>query len=138
MSEFWNNADEVYEAVTGMLEKAGDDPIIVKKTEGLDYLVLYIYHDPDIKIWMDSRGEETTYGRGEPPEPAMITMSLSADDAHRTWSNKLNVMLAITRKRLKIEGKATKLLKMTPLLRRWAICYNTQLKEMGKEEIILP
>ncbi len=137
MSEFWNNADEVYEAVAGMLEKAKEDPIIVKKTEGLDYLVLHVYHDPELKIWIDSRGDTAIYGRGDAPETPMITMSLSSDDAHRTWSNKLNVMLALTRKRLKIEGKASKLLKMTPLLRRWAVCYNAQLKDMGKDEIIL-
>ena len=137
MSEFWNNADEIFEAVTGMLEKAAEDPVIVKKTEGLKYLVLYEYKDPDIKIWIDSRGEETLVGRGDPPEEPNIHMSMDADNAHRAWSNKLNVMLAIARKRLKIKGDATKLLKMTPLLRRWAVCYNAQLKEMGKEDIIL-
>ena len=137
MSEFWNNADEIYEAVTGMLKKAEQDPVIVKKTEGLNFLVVYEYTNPDINIWIDSRGEETVWGRGDPPEEPNIVMSLSSDDAHRAWSNKLNVMLAITRRKLKIRGQATKLLKMTPLLKRWAVCYNAQLREMGMEEIIL-
>ena len=137
MSQYWKSADEVYEAVTGMLGKAAEDPVIVKKTEGLKYMVLYEYTDPDLRIWIDSRGEETTFGRGDPPEEPNIVMSLSADDAHKAWSNKLNVMVAIARRKLRIRGEATKLLKMTPLLKRWAVCYNNQLREMGLEGIIL-
>ena len=137
MSEFWNNADEIYQAITGMLEKAKQDPVIVKRTEGMNFLVLYEYTNPDIKFWVDSRGEETTYGMGEPAEEPTTVISMDSDDAHRAWSNKLNVMLAITRKKLRIRGEATKLLKMTPLLKRWAICYNAQLREMGKDNIVL-
>jgi len=34
-------------------------------------------------------------------------------------------------------GDATKILKLTPLLRRFAEAYNQVLREMGKESIIL-
>jgi hypothetical protein len=45
--------------------------------------------------------------------------------------------VGITRKKVKVTGDATKVLKLTPLLRKFAIAYNETLREMGKESIIL-
>jgi alkyl sulfatase BDS1-like metallo-beta-lactamase superfamily hydrolase len=137
MSEFWNNGEEVAKAIIGMFDKTFDDPVIRAKGEGIKNLVLFNYHDPEVKIWVDSRGEEITYGSGDPPGDPDVQMSLSADDAHRTWSNKFNVMLGITRKKVIVTGNATKILKLIPLTRRFAVAYNEVLREMGKESIIL-
>ncbi len=137
MSEFWNNAEEVTKAIIGMFDKTFEDPVIRAKGEGIKNLVVFNYHDPDVKIWVDSRGEEMKYGAGDPPGEADVQMSLSSDDAHRTWSNKFNVMLGITRKKIVVTGNATKILKLIPLQRRFAVAYNEVLREMGKESIIL-
>jgi hypothetical protein len=137
MSEFWNNAEEVSKAVIGMFEKTYEDPVVRAKGEGIKNLVVFNYRDPDVMIWVDSRGEDIEYGVGDPPGEPDVQMSLSADDAHRTWSNRFNVMLGITRRKVVVTGNATKILKLTPLLRKFAAAYNETLREMGKESIIL-
>ena len=137
MSEFWSNGEEVEKAIIGMFDRTFEDPVIRAKGEGIKNLVLFNYHDPDVKIWVDSRGEELSYGAGDPPGKPDVQMALSSDDAHRTWSNKFNVMLGITCRKVVITGNATKVLKLIPLLRKFAISYNEVLREMGKESIIL-
>ncbi len=137
MSEFWSSPEEVVQAFLGMVEKAYQDPVIRSKGEGQNSLVVFRYHDPEVTLWVDSRGGEVKWGAGDPPGEADVQLALSSDDAHRTWSNKFNVLVGITRKKVKVTGDATKVLKLTPLLRKFAIAYNQTLREMGKESIIL-
>jgi hypothetical protein len=137
MSEFWKNAEEVKTAIIGMFDRTFKDPTIKTKAESLKNLLVFNYADPEITVWLDSRGEKLNYGAGDPPGKADVQMNLSADDAHRTWSNKLNVMVSIAKKKIVLVGNATRVLKLVPLLRILAVNYNEQLKEMGKESIIL-
>jgi hypothetical protein len=137
MSEFWKNAEEVTTAIIGMFDRTFKDPSIKAKAEGLKNLLVFNYADPDVTIWIDSRGDTLAYGTGTPPGTADVQMNLSADDAHRTWSNKLNVMVSIAKRKIILVGNATRVLKLVPLLRILAVNYNEQLKAMGKESIIL-
>jgi len=66
-----------------------------------------------------------------------LTMSLSADDAHLSWSNKLNPVMAITRKKIRVKGSATGLLKLAPKLKKVAAIYEKTLRELGMEDKIL-
>jgi putative sterol carrier protein len=137
MSEFWDSSEEVARAVLGMVERAYQDPVVRAKGEGNKNLLVFNYHDPDVRIWIDSRGDEVKWGAGDPPGDPDVQLSLSSDNAHRTWSNKFNVLVGITRKKIKVSGDATKVLKLTPLLKKFAIAYNDTLREMGKDSIIL-
>jgi len=137
MSEFWKNADEVSTAIIGMLDRTFQDASIKVKAEGLKNLLVFNYSDPEVTLWLDSRSDTLKYGAGAPPGTPDVQMNLSADDAHRTWSNKLNVMVSIAKRKIILVGNATRVLKLVPLLRIMAVNYNEQLKAMGKESIIL-
>ena len=137
MSEFWNNPEEVKDAVLGMLAKSLKDDYIRKKGEDIRSLVVFKYHDPDLLIWVDSRSGEAEYGAGDPPDEPDLIIAASSDDAHRVWSDKFNVPLGIARKKIMMTGNTTKILRLLPLLRRFAVNYNATLCEIGKESIIL-
>lgn len=137
MSIFWNNSEEIKSAVLGMLDKSLEDEHIRKKGEGIENLVLFNYHDPDLSIWVDSRNGDINFGADDPPGEPDVTITASSDDAHRVWSNRFNVMLGIARKKIIISGNATKILKLIPLLRKFADYYNATLSEIDKESIIL-
>ena len=137
MSEFWNNPEEFKAAVLGMLDKSFKDDYIRKKGKDIRSLVLFKYHDPDLLIWVDSRSGEAEYGAGDPPDEPDLIIAASSDDAHRVWSNKFNVPLGIARKKITMTGNGTKILKLLPLLRRFAVNYNATLLEIGKESIRL-
>ena len=137
MSEFWDNPEEVEAAVLGMLDKSFKDEYIREKGKGIKSLVVFKYHDPDLVIWVDSRLGEAEYGAGDPPGDPDLIISASSDDAHRVWSNKFNIPLAIARRRIVMTGNTTKILRLMPLLRRFAVNYNATLCEIGKECITL-
>ena len=135
MSEFWNNPEEVKAAVLGMLDKSFKDDYIRKKGEDIRSVVVFKYHDPDLLIWVDSRSGEAEYGAGDPPDEPDLIIAASSDDAHRVWSNKFNVPLGIARKKITMTGNSNKILKLLPLLRRFAVNYNATLCEIGKGSI---
>lgn len=135
MSQFWKEGEELGKAVLGAFNKALADEGIMSKVVGLDWLIVFKYHDPDVQIW--AKIAEREYGIGPEPGKFNVRLSMSGDDAHRAWSNKLNWPMAIARKRVVLEGNVAGVLKLIPLLRRFAIAYNETLREMGKEDIIL-
>jgi len=67
---------------------------------------------------LDSRNGNLSVGPGKPADEPDLVMSLSVDDAHRSWSNKLNPVLAITRKKSRVKGSAIGLLKLAPKLKK--------------------
>jgi alkyl sulfatase BDS1-like metallo-beta-lactamase superfamily hydrolase len=137
VSEFLNNPEEVKAAILGMLDKSFKDEYIRKKGEDIKSLVVFKYHDPDLVIWVDSRSGEAEFGAGDPADQPDVIFAVDSDDAHRVWSNKFNVIWGIARKKIIITGNATKILKLVPLLRRFAVNYNATLHEIGKESILL-
>lgn len=76
-------------------------------------------------------------GAGKPTDKPDLVMTLSADDAHRSWSNKLNPVMAITRGKIKVKGSATGLLKLAPKLKKVAEYYNQVLQETGQASKII-
>ena len=76
-------------------------------------------------------------GTGIPSGTPDLTMSLSADDAHRSWSNKLNPVMAITRKKIRVKGSATGLLKLAPKLKKVAVIYKKVLTDLGWADKIM-
>ena len=138
MSEFWKDGAELQKAVIRMFEiLKATDPEVVKAAKEQGKIIVYKYHDPEAQVWFDPRGGNFNFGTGEPPAPFDVRISCSGDDAHRAWSNKLNTAMAMTRKKLKIEGSIVELMKGAGVLKNYAIAYNKALKEIGKEDIII-
>jgi hypothetical protein len=135
MSQFWKEGEELGKAVIGAFEKLLSEEEIMRKVAGLNWLIVWHYHDPDVQIWAKIAQRE--YGIGPEPGKADVQIDMSGDDAHRSWSNKLNWPMAIARKKVQIKGNVAGVLKLVPLLKRFTIAYNQTLKEMGKDDIIL-
>ena len=134
MSEYWKDVDELKTAFDELFKRMMEDPELAPKAEKLDQIVVYKYHDPEIQYWWDLTGGKREVGTGEPPGEFKVRMSLSADDAHRSWSNKLNPVMAITRKKIKVDGNATGLLKLQPLLKKVAVIYGSVLDDLGMSD----
>jgi putative sterol carrier protein len=137
--EYWNDTKEVVTAVLKLQEEVTKDSELFESMKKVNQLIWYDYTEdgPGCAVWVDTRGGKFEFGAGDPPDKPDLTMSLSADDAHRSWSNKLNPVLAITRRKIRVKGSATGLLKLAPKLKKVAILYNKILKDLGWEEKIL-
>ena len=137
--EFWKDTKEPIDAFLKMFEKCMKDPELSAGLKKVNQVILFDYTQdgPDCSFWIDTRGGKLTAGPGKPADKPDLVMSLSADDAHRSWSNKLNPVMAITRGKIKVKGSATGLLKLAPKLKRVAELYNEVLQESGQESKIL-
>ena len=135
--EFWKDENQPIEAFLKMFDKCMADPDLSKSLNKVNQLILFDYTQDgeNCAFWVDARGDKVTSGQGRPEEEPDLTMRLSADDAHRSWSNKLNPVTAITRKKIKVKGSATGLLRLAPKLKKVAAYYNEVLDDMGLEEI---
>jgi len=137
--EYWKNENEPIQAFIKLFQGAMADAELSSGLKKVNQLILFDYTEdgPNCSFWIDTRAGNLDVGPGKPSEEPDMTMSLSADDAHRSWSNKLNPVMAITRKKIRVKGSAVGLLKLAPKLKKVAAIYAVVLKDLGWEDKIL-
>ena len=137
--EFWKDTNEAMTTIKKMFEAAFADPELGESMKKLKQVILFDYSEdgPGAKVWLDCRDGKLSTGIGEPPATPDLVMSCSADDGHRSWSNKLNPVVAITRKKVRVKGSATGLLKLAPKLKKMAVLYNQVLTDNGMADKII-
>ncbi len=137
--EYWKDETEPIKAFLTLFEKARDDAELSNGLKKVNQLIWFDYTEdgPNCSFWVDCRDGKLEMGQGKPAQDPDLTMSLSADDAHRSWSNKLNPVMAITRRKIRVKGSATALLKLAPKLKKVAVIYAQALKDLGWEDKIM-
>jgi len=137
--EYWKDETEPIKAFLELFRRAQDDPELAQGLRKVNQLIWFDYTEDgsNCSFHVDSRKDPMVIAQGKPSDEPDLIMSLSADDAHRSWSNKLNPVMAITRRKIRVKGSATGLLKLVPKLKKVAIIYNQVLKDMGWEDKIL-
>lgn len=137
--EFWKDTNEALTAIVKLQEEVFKDPDLKESMMKVNQLIVYDYSesDPGCKVWVDCRNGQLSTGAGDPPGEPDLILSLSADDAHRAWSNKLNPVMAITRRKIRVKGSATGLLKLAPKSKKTAEIYKRVLTDLGMADKIL-
>lgn len=137
--EYWKDTSEPITAFLKLFEAAKNDPELSTGLKKVNQLIWFDYTEegPDCSFHVDCRGGNIEATAGKPSEAPDLVMSLSADDAHRSWSNKLNPVMAITRRKIRVKGSATGLLKLAPKLKKVAVIYEGVLKDLGWQDKIL-
>jgi len=137
--EYWKDETEPIKAFLELFERAQNDSELGPGLRKVNQLIWFDYTEdgPNCSFHVDARKDPITVAQGKPSDEPDLIMSLSADDAHRSWSNKLNPVMAITRRKIRVKGSATGLLKLAPKLKKVAAIYNEALKDLGWEDKIL-
>lgn len=134
--KYWKDETEPIKAFVRLWEDLARDPEFMNDMKKVNQLIWFDYTEdgPDCSFHVDCRNGERIVKAGKPDEPPDLTMSLSADNAHLSWANKLNPVMAITRGQIRIKGSATALLKLAPKLKKVAVFYEQALKDLGWED----
>jgi putative sterol carrier protein len=137
--EYWKDQSEPITAFVKLFEQARSDEELRTGLAKVNQLIWFDYTEDgaDCSFHVDCRDGKLEVKPGKPAEQPDLTMSLSADDAHRSWSNKLNPVMAITRKKIRVKGSATGLLKLAPKLKKVAVIYGRVLTDLGWQDKIL-
>jgi len=134
--KYWKDATEPIMAFVKLWKTIAEDPEFNEAMDKLNQLLWFDYTEdgPDCSFYVDCRNGARIVSQGKPADQPDLTMSLSADNAHLSWANKLNPIMAITRGQIRVKGSATGLLKLAPKLPKVAVLYEKVLKDLGWED----
>jgi putative sterol carrier protein len=134
--KYWKDETEPIKAFVKLWSTLSQDPEFIDGMKKVNQLIWFDYTQdgPNCSFHVDSRDGKFMVAPGKPAEEPALTMSLSADNAHLSWANKLNPVMAITRGQIKVKGSATGLLKLAPKLKKVAVVYEQILKDFGWED----
>ena len=112
----FKDAEEVYATIGKLLRELAADEVLGPRFRQADTVIRFDYSDPDAQITASLRsGEEERVDFGATDLEPQVTMTSTADTAHRFWLGRLNVTIAIARGEIKTEGPAEKILALVPL-----------------------
>lgn len=132
----FNDSGEVAKYIGGIFEMAFDDPEIGPKLVDTGLVVAFDFTDPDALVVIDMANKSVREGRdgGAPP---MATMSMTADTGNAYWQGKVNLPLAMAKKKIRVEGNVASLLKLAPLGKKLYPSYIQRLQDDGRADLLV-
>lgn len=134
--KYWDTPSQAITAFLKLMEKIEQDEKLLAGIKKINQLIWYDYTQDgeDCSFWSDCRNGGFSYGPGRPQETPGLTLSLSADEGHLSWANKINATMAITRRKIRVKGSVVGLLRLAPKSRRVAVLYQEVLTDLGWQE----
>jgi hypothetical protein len=132
----FNNSEEVNKYIGGIFENAFEDPEIGPKLVDTGLVVAFDFSDPAAVVVVDMANRMVTNGQAGGPAPS-ATMTMTADTGNAYWQGKVNLPLAMAKKKVKVDGNVASLLKLAPLGKKLYGSYIERLKEDGRDDLIV-
>lgn len=132
----FNNSGEVAKYIGGIFETAFDDAEIGPKLVGTGLVVAFDFTDPEALVVIDMANKSVREGL-EGGAPPMATMSMTADTGNAYWQGKVNLPLAMAKKKIRVEGNVASLLKLAPLGKKLYPGYIQRLKDDGRDDLLV-
>jgi hypothetical protein len=127
------STEELYGALLPFYRMLVEDPDVAPKFAGADTSFRIRHFEPDAVFVLDATGDELVLLHGDDAEAAQaeVELTMSGDDGHRFWLGKLNLPMAMARKKIKITGGVTKLLGIVPALQPAHVMYGRYAVQVG-------
>jgi hypothetical protein len=132
----FNNSEEVTKYIGGIFESAFGDPEIGPKLVDTGLVVAFDFSDPEAVVVVDMPNKVVTNGQAGGPSP-VATMTMTADIGNAYWQGKVNLPMAMAKKKVKVDGNVASLLKLAPLGKKLYGGYIQRLKDDGREDLIV-
>lgn len=131
----FKNSAEVAKYIGGIFEAAFADPDIGPKLVDTGLVVAFDFTDPEAVVVIDMANKAVREGLAGGTAPT-ATMSMTAETGNAYWQGKVNLPLAMAKKKIKVEGNVASLLKLAPLGKRLYPVYVDRLKADGRDDLI--
>jgi hypothetical protein len=137
MSTF-SSSDELYETMGAFLVDVVQQPDMRPKFVAANTSFVVAYSDPDTRILIDCTVDPPVVTL-DPPEDAdaEIQLAMSADDGHLFWCGKLNMTIALAKKKVSVSGPMSKMMKLLPAMRPAFARYTAFLEANGFAEKVV-
>ncbi len=131
----FKNSAEVATYIGGIFEAAFDDPEIGPKLVDTGLVIAFDFTDPEAVVVIDMANKTVREGLAGGTAPT-ATMSMTAETGNAYWQGKVNLPLAMAKKKIKVEGNVASLLKLAPLGKKLYPVYIDRLKADGRDDLI--
>ena len=142
MSVF-QNSKQFYECVGELMDRAKKDPRVGPKIAKSGIVIQFRYTDPDAVTTVNARSKPTQPGafvdviHGACKLQPDVTMTMKADVSHAFWHGKVNLLGAIAKRDIVLQGPLAKILKLLPAVEPLYKIYPVLLKEKGYQSLVL-
>lgn len=132
------SSDELYEIFTPYLEELVKDPAIGPKFVKANTAFRVNYTGPTAIFALDARQDPPAVFAGEEAASCdvEVELTMSADDGHTFWLGKLNMPVALARKKIRVDGPIAKMLGILPALQPAFAQYRAYLASAGQESLV--
>jgi len=127
------SSEDLYGALLPFYQKLIADPVIAPRFTAAATSFRIRHVDPAGMFVLDATGPELVLLHGDDAAAVEteVELTMSGDDGHRFWLGKLNLPIALARKKIKVQGGVTKLLGIVPALQPAHAMYTTYAAEAG-------
>jgi SCP-2 sterol transfer family len=132
----FKDSAEVAKYIGGIFEAAFDDPEIGPKLVDTGLVVAFDFTDPDAVVVVDMPNKAVSDGQGGASAPS-ATMAMTADIGNAYWQGKVNLPLAMAKRKVRVDGNVASLLNLAPLGKKLYAGYIQRLKDDGREDLLV-
>jgi hypothetical protein len=131
-------ADDLYKITVPFLQSLTTNPEVGPKFVAANTSFRVTYHDPDAMFVLNATQDPAQLMWGDEamaftPE---LFLRMSGDDGHQFWLGKLNIPIAVAKRKLKVEGPITKLMGMLPAIQPAFGLYRAYLADNGHQDLL--
>ena len=132
----FSSSAEVAKYIGGIFETAFEDPDIGPKLVDTELVIAFDFTEPEAVVVIDMANKAVREGLAGGPLPT-ATMSMTADTGSAYWQGKVNLPLAMAKKKIKVDGNVASLLKLAPLGKKLYPVYIERLKADCRDDLIV-
>lgn len=130
----FKDSEHFYGVLVPFFNRLKDDQDIGPKVLASGLVIRFDYTEPDATIAIDC--PNNTVIQGNPDVNADVTLSMTADIAHKFWLGNVNLMVALTRRQMIAKGPVAKIMKLLPIIKNSYDMYKAYLQEIGMGDTV--
>jgi len=132
----FTNSSEVTRYIGGIFETAFEDAEIGPKLVDTGLVIAFDFTEPEAVVVIDMANRSIREGLDGGPAPT-ATMAMTADTGNAYWQGKVNLPLAMAKRKIKVDGDMASLLKLAPLGKKLYPVYIDRLKNDGRDDLLV-
>lgn len=139
----FQDSNQFYATVGELMDRAKTDPEIGRKIAKAGVIIQFRYTDPEAVTTVNAKDKPSQPGafvdihHGPTSLKPDIVMTMKADTAHAFWHGKVNLLNALTKKEILLQGSQLKILQLLPAVTPLFKVYPELLKEKGYAGLVL-
>lgn len=110
----FKDTEHMYEVLGSLWRHIIGETELGPKLQEYEISFKFVMSDPAGYIWV---GHDKVMTGDDANQPAIITMELSGDTAHKFWLKQLTLPVALATRKIKSKGPIPKVLKILPFLK---------------------